>query len=152
MPCSTVSIVPLCSLCLEVHVFAWLLTVNTMAKTSEARALGMFTRAESLEMEQRYECWSVKGTTAASPLLAIAHKQHLATSHRTVRTSHLHSAQECMCKSKTSVKFRLTFEYLGHKITVDYTLATVSVFSRWKVQCLMNRSDPLPWQRPNLLI
>lgn len=35
---------------------------------------GCLYELESLEMEQRYECWSVKGTTAVSPLLAITHK------------------------------------------------------------------------------
>lgn len=51
---------------------------------------GCLYELESLEMEQRYECWSVKGTTAASPLLAITHKHHLAASHQKEKTSHLH--------------------------------------------------------------
>lgn len=63
-----------------------------MAKTSEGHGLGMFIGAESLEMEQRYECWSVKGTTAVSLLLAITHKHHLAASHQTEKTSHLHTS------------------------------------------------------------
>lgn len=37
---ATLSIVPSCSLCPKVHVFAWLLTVNTMERTSEGRGLG----------------------------------------------------------------------------------------------------------------
>lgn len=84
------------SLCLKVHVFAWLFTVNTMAKTSEACGLGMFIWAESLEMEQRYECWSVKGTAAVSLLLAITHKHHLAASRQTERTSHLHTSHKSL--------------------------------------------------------
>lgn len=57
---------------------------------------GCLYELERLEMELRYECWSVKGTTAASPLLAITHKHHLAASHQKEKTSHLHRSAKHM--------------------------------------------------------
>lgn len=64
---------------------------------------GCLCELESLEMEQRYECWSVKGTTAVSPLLAITHKHHLAASHQKEKTSHLHDSAKHMKTEETYI-------------------------------------------------
>lgn len=88
------SIGNLCSLCRKVHVFAWLLTVNTMAETSEAPALGMFIWAErgwrwnrdtSTDLWKEpplYRCCSPSGTNTIWMPLARQRRPHTCTPHR----------------------------------------------------------------------
>lgn len=75
----------------KVHIFAWLLAVNTMVKTSEGHGLGMFiwagepgdgTEIWVLICERNHRCIAA----------ARHHTQTLDASHQKEKTSHLHNS------------------------------------------------------------